>query len=55
MSIKETGYVQEMLLEPSLGTEHVRCRDLTWVKAERSDISGPGTGHVPRLSLELKN
>jgi hypothetical protein len=46
MSSKETGYVREMLLEPSLGTEHVWCRDLTRVKAERPNMSGPGTGYV---------
>jgi hypothetical protein len=46
MSSQEIGYVQETLLEPSLGTRHVRCRDLTWVKAESPDMSSLGTGYV---------
>jgi hypothetical protein len=45
----------ETLLEPGLDTGHVRCWDLTWVKAERPNMSGLGTGYVRRTFLELKN
>jgi hypothetical protein len=43
MSVQETGYVREMLLEPGFGTGQVRCWDLTQVKAERLDMSSLGT------------
>jgi hypothetical protein len=46
MSDQESRYVPKMLLELDLGTEHVQCRDLTQVKAERLNMSGLGTGFV---------
>jgi hypothetical protein len=45
-------YIRETLLEPGLGTGHVRCQDLTWVKTRRSDMFGPGIGYVRETSLE---
>jgi hypothetical protein len=42
MSSQGTGYVRKSLLEPSLGTEHVRCLGLAWVNTRRPDISGKG-------------
>jgi hypothetical protein len=55
MSGQEARYVQETLQEPGLGTGHVRCMDLTLVKAERPDMSDPGTRYARRSSLELEN
>jgi hypothetical protein len=46
MSGQGTEYVLERLLEPGLGTRHVRCRDLTRVKTRRSDISSPVTRYI---------
>jgi hypothetical protein len=52
MSGQGTEYVWERLLEPGLGTEHVRCRDLTQVKTRRLDMSSPGSGYVQKMLLE---
>jgi hypothetical protein len=52
MSDQRTGYVRKMLLEPNLGTGHVRCRDLTRVKIRRPDMFDPGAGYVRETLLE---
>jgi hypothetical protein len=52
MSGQGTGYVRERLLELGLGTEHVRCQDLTQVKIRRPDMSSPRTGYVREILLE---
>jgi hypothetical protein len=53
MSGQGTGYVRERLLEPGIGTGHVRCQDLTRVKTRRLDMSGLGTLYVQETLLEL--
>jgi hypothetical protein len=40
MSGLEVEHVWQMSLEPGLGTKHVRCWDLTWVKVDGPDMSG---------------
>jgi hypothetical protein len=52
MSGQGTRYVWERLLEPGLGTGHVRCWDLTRVKTGRSDMSDLGTEYVQEMLLE---
>jgi hypothetical protein len=44
MSDKETEHIWKTLLEPSLSTGHVRCRDLTRVKGlmeQTCPVQGP--------------
>jgi hypothetical protein len=51
MSGLDVGHVRKRLLEHGLGIEHVRCLDLTRVKAEGSGMSSPGTGYVREMLL----